>query len=195
MGVNRKRRTWWKVRHVELGVQRAAPDQPVKPRRVPIEMARDRLGRACEVRGPDRLMGLLRIARPRPERPRPGRHAVRPEAIGDDRARLGDGRLRHRRRIGARVPTHDHEPRRHSAPSYSLRRYACFTRSEFKAERVSSDLITPSAARGILEAVHWKPAIRWVIDRLHAQHRVSYRSVYRTPHCVKTAVFSYVPYS
>ncbi len=40
---------------------------------------------------------------------------------------------------------------------------ACFTRPEFSTERVSYDLITPSAARGILEAVLWKPAIRWEI--------------------------------
>jgi len=45
--------------------------------------------------------------------------------------------------------------------------YACFTRPEMKVERVSYDAMTPSAARGILEAVHWKPAIRWVIDRIH----------------------------
>ena len=38
---------------------------------------------------------------------------------------------------------------------------ACFSRPEFSAERVSYDLITPSAARGVLEAVLWKPAIRW----------------------------------
>ena len=44
--------------------------------------------------------------------------------------------------------------------------YACFTRPEFKSERVSYDVMTPSAARGILEAVHWKPAIVWVIDRI-----------------------------
>lgn len=37
---------------------------------------------------------------------------------------------------------------------------ACFTRPEMKAERVSYDVITPSAARGIIEAVYWKPAIR-----------------------------------
>lgn len=43
---------------------------------------------------------------------------------------------------------------------------ACFTRPEMKAERVSYDVITPSAARGILEAVYWKPAIRWHIDRI-----------------------------
>ena len=45
--------------------------------------------------------------------------------------------------------------------------YACFTRPEMKVERVSYDVITPSAARGILAAVHWKPAIRWVIDRIY----------------------------
>ena len=36
-----------------------------------------------------------------------------------------------------------------------------------KVERVSYDVITPSAARGILAAVYWKPAIRWVIDRIY----------------------------
>ncbi len=45
--------------------------------------------------------------------------------------------------------------------------FACFTRPEMKAERVSYDVITPSAARGILEAIYWKPEIRWVVDRLH----------------------------
>ena len=36
-----------------------------------------------------------------------------------------------------------------------------------KVERVSYDAMTPSAARGILEAIHWRPAIRWVVDRIH----------------------------
>ncbi len=45
--------------------------------------------------------------------------------------------------------------------------YACFTRPEMKGERVSYDVMTPSSARGILEAIYWKPAIRWVIDRIH----------------------------
>ena len=45
--------------------------------------------------------------------------------------------------------------------------YACFTRPEMKAERVSYDVITPSATRGILEAIYWKPAITWRIDRIH----------------------------
>jgi CRISPR-associated protein Cas5d len=44
--------------------------------------------------------------------------------------------------------------------------YACFTRPEMKVERVSYDVMTPSAARGILEAIHWKPAIRWIVDRI-----------------------------
>ena len=44
--------------------------------------------------------------------------------------------------------------------------YACFTRPEFKTERVSYEVITPSAARGVLEAVLWKPAICWHIRRI-----------------------------
>ena len=42
---------------------------------------------------------------------------------------------------------------------------ACFTRPEMKVERVSYDVMTPSAARGILEAILWKPAIRWQVSR------------------------------
>ena len=44
--------------------------------------------------------------------------------------------------------------------------YACFTRPEMKVERVSYDVMTPSAARGVLEAVLWKPAIRWIVERI-----------------------------
>lgn len=57
--------------------------------------------------------------------------------------------------------------------------YACFTRPEMKVERVSYDVITPSAARGILEAVHWKPAIRWVIDRIHVLKPIKFTSIRR----------------
>ena len=39
--------------------------------------------------------------------------------------------------------------------------YALFTRPELKVERLTYDVMTPSAARGVLEAVHWKPAMRW----------------------------------
>lgn len=57
--------------------------------------------------------------------------------------------------------------------------FACFTRPEMKAERVSYDVITPSAARGILEAIHWKPAIRWVIDRIHVLNEIRFDSIRR----------------
>ncbi|MGQ9576963.1 MAG: type I-C CRISPR-associated protein Cas5c [Thermoguttaceae bacterium] len=43
---------------------------------------------------------------------------------------------------------------------------ACFTRPELKAERVSYQVMTPSAARGLLEAILWKPAIRWRVERI-----------------------------
>ena len=57
--------------------------------------------------------------------------------------------------------------------------YACFTRPEMKVERVSYDVITPSAARGVLAAVHWKPAIRWVIDKIHVLKPIRFESVRR----------------
>jgi CRISPR-associated protein Cas5d len=56
---------------------------------------------------------------------------------------------------------------------------ACFTRPEMKAERVSYDVITPSAARGIIEAIHWKPAIRWVIDGIHVLEPIRFESIRR----------------
>lgn len=42
--------------------------------------------------------------------------------------------------------------------------FACFTRPEMKVERVSYDVITPSAARGIIESIYYKPAIRWYLN-------------------------------
>lgn len=56
---------------------------------------------------------------------------------------------------------------------------ACFTRPEMKVERVSYDVITPSAARGILEAIHWKPAIRWHVDRIHVLKPIRFQSIRR----------------
>ena len=44
--------------------------------------------------------------------------------------------------------------------------YALFTRPEMKVERVSYDVMTPSAARGLLEAIYWHPGLQWVIDRI-----------------------------
>lgn len=57
--------------------------------------------------------------------------------------------------------------------------YALFTRPEMKVERVSYDIITPSAARGIIEAVYWKPAIRWVIDKIHVLKEIEFTNVRR----------------
>ena len=56
---------------------------------------------------------------------------------------------------------------------------ACFTRPEMKVERVSYDVMTPSAARGILEAIHWKPAIRWVVDEIHVLKPIRFQSIRR----------------
>lgn len=56
---------------------------------------------------------------------------------------------------------------------------ACFTRPEMKAERASYDAITPSAARGILEAIYWKPEIAWVVDRLHVLRPIRFTSLRR----------------
>ncbi len=57
--------------------------------------------------------------------------------------------------------------------------YACFTRPEMKVERVSYDVITPSAARAVIEAIYWKPSIRWVLDRIHVLNPVKYDNIRR----------------
>lgn len=57
--------------------------------------------------------------------------------------------------------------------------FACFTRPEMKVERVSYDVITPSAARGILEAIYWKPQIRWIIDRIHVLKPIRFTNIRR----------------
>lgn len=56
---------------------------------------------------------------------------------------------------------------------------ACFTRPEMKVERVSYDVMTPSAARGIVEAIHWKPAIRWHIAQIDVLNPIKWVSVRR----------------
>ena len=57
--------------------------------------------------------------------------------------------------------------------------YACFTRPEMKVERVSYDVMTPSAARGILDAIHWKPGVRWAVDRIHVLRPIRFESFRR----------------
>ncbi|MBW1727518.1 MAG: type I-C CRISPR-associated protein Cas5 [Deltaproteobacteria bacterium] len=66
--------------------------------------------------------------------------------------------------------------------------YALFTRPEMKVERVSYDVMTPSAARGILEAIYWKPAIRWVVDRIHVLKPIQFENIRRNELSNKVAV-------
>lgn len=56
---------------------------------------------------------------------------------------------------------------------------ALFTRPEMKGERVSYDVMTPSAARGVLEAIYWKPAIGWVVDRITVLNPIAFASIRR----------------
>lgn len=56
---------------------------------------------------------------------------------------------------------------------------ALFSRPEMKVERVSYDAITPSAARGVLEAIHWKPAMVWRIERLCVLNQIRFESIRR----------------
>ena len=56
---------------------------------------------------------------------------------------------------------------------------ACFTRPELKVERVSYDVITPSAARAIFEAIFWKPAIHWQITKIEILNPITWTSVRR----------------
>lgn len=57
--------------------------------------------------------------------------------------------------------------------------YACFTRPEMKVERVSYDVMTPSAARGVLEAILWKPQIVWRATRIDVLKPIRWASVRR----------------
>lgn len=57
--------------------------------------------------------------------------------------------------------------------------YACFTRPEFKTERVSYEVMTPSAARGVLEAILWKPAIRWHVERIQVLSPIRFEAIRR----------------
>ncbi|MBR4605108.1 MAG: type I-C CRISPR-associated protein Cas5 [Lachnospiraceae bacterium] len=55
--------------------------------------------------------------------------------------------------------------------------YALFTRPEMKVERVSYDVITPSAARGILEAIYWHPGLRWVVDEIKVCNVIRFTNI------------------
>ena len=57
--------------------------------------------------------------------------------------------------------------------------YACFSRPEMKVERVSYDVMTPSAARGILEAIYWHPGMRWIVDRIRVCAPIRFTNIRR----------------
>jgi CRISPR-associated protein Cas5d len=56
---------------------------------------------------------------------------------------------------------------------------AYWYRAEMKVERVSYDVMTPSAARGILETIHWKPAIVWIVEKIHVLKPIRFQSIRR----------------
>lgn len=77
--------------------------------------------------------------------------------------------------------------------SYGIRllvsgQWALFTRPEMKVERVSYDVMTPSAARGILEAIHWKPSIKWIVEEIHAIKPIRFQSIRRNEVGAKAAM-------
>lgn len=57
--------------------------------------------------------------------------------------------------------------------------YALFSRPELKVERCSYDVMTPSAARGILEAIYWHPGMRWQVDRICVVNPIQFTSIRR----------------
>lgn len=57
--------------------------------------------------------------------------------------------------------------------------YACFTRPELKVERVSYDVITPSAARAIFEAIFWKPAVCWKVTKIEVLNPIKWINIRR----------------
>lgn len=57
--------------------------------------------------------------------------------------------------------------------------YALFTRPEMKTERVSYDVMTPSAARGLLESIYWHPGMKWCIERIHVCSPIRFTNIRR----------------
>jgi len=70
---------------------------------------------------------------------------------------------------------------------------ACFTRPELKVERVSYPVITPSAARGLLEAVLWKPAIAWRVERIHVLKEINFTAFRRNEVNSRVPTFKSTP--
>lgn len=68
--------------------------------------------------------------------------------------------------------------------------WACFTRPEMKVERVSYPVMTPSAARGVLEAIFWKPEFHWQIRKIAVLKPIRYFSLLRNEVTNKAAISS-----
>ncbi|MBU1627091.1 type I-C CRISPR-associated protein Cas5c, partial [bacterium] len=68
--------------------------------------------------------------------------------------------------------------------------FACFTRPEMKVERVSYPMMTPSAARGILEAIFWKPEISWIVKEIWVLKPIQHFSILRNELSSKIAFSS-----
>ena len=66
--------------------------------------------------------------------------------------------------------------------------YACFSRPEMKTERVSYDTMTPSAARGLVEAIFWHPGLRYFIDRIYLLNPIRFTNIRRNE--VKAALLA-----
>lgn len=66
--------------------------------------------------------------------------------------------------------------------------YALFSRPEMKVERVSYDVMTPSAARGILDAIYFKPQIRWIVDEIHVLNPIRFTNIRRNEISKKATV-------
>ena len=67
--------------------------------------------------------------------------------------------------------------------------YALFTRPEMKVERVSYDVMTPSAARGLIEAIYWHPGLRWVIDCIDVCAPIRFTNLRRGNHLLSPRLF------
>lgn len=66
--------------------------------------------------------------------------------------------------------------------------YALFSRPEMKTERVSYDVMTPSAARGIIEAIYWHPGLRWIIDKIYVLSPIQFTNIRRNEVGTKASV-------
>ena len=57
--------------------------------------------------------------------------------------------------------------------------YALFSRPELSVERMSYDVITPSAARGVLEAIYWHPGMKWIVDKIYLLSHIRFTNIRR----------------